>query len=174
MAATTIGEIRKDPIIRAALSLVETSETALNLERIDREVDVLQNSRTSRKLYKLALEPTSLAEAALRDLSNRARLSELKTSVYRQQASLETAFDAAAAHLTTKHRSLIQAVASNATDRKYVINKILKPLRTRIAELECGLEIIDIAIKDLDQAGFLLRNATEMMKLLIERRSQVV
>lgn len=165
---------REDAVIVRASQLYEESEKSINLERVAREVKVLHESRTSRGLYKIALEPTSLAEAAMRDMSARARLTELKASVYSQKLALEAAYDAAAAQLVTKFGDDMRGTASNAADRKHVTNRILSGLVSRIAELSSSVDNIDLIIKDLDQASFALRNATEMLKLLIERKNQIL
>ena len=173
-AKSWVSAAREDPVIVRAGQLQEESEKSINLERVSREVRVLHESRTSRKLYKIALEPTSLAEAAMRDMSARARLTELKASVYSQQLALEAAYEAAAAQLVTKYGDGLRDVATNAADRKHVTNRILSGLVSRVSELSAAVDNIDLIVKDIDQASFALRNATEMLKLLIERKNQIL
>jgi ribosomal protein S20 len=170
----SLNDIKEDPFIRKALHLRKTSEAAINLERIEEELRVLHASRTSRKLYKMALEPTRIAEAAMRDMSNRARISELKTSVHVQQKALETAYEAATDHLGTVYGQAIKEAATNATDRKFVMHKILRPLRGRLAELESTMTAIEISLKDIDQAAWSIKVASEMLKMTVERHGSVL
>lgn len=169
-----IVESRRDPVIVKAFAVKVESDSALNLERIEREIKILHESRTSRTLYKVALEPTKLAEASLRDMSCRARLSELKKEVFLQKMLLEAAFEACAAHLSTKYGEDLRQLASNATERKYLNNKVLSPLVSRIAELDATAMLLEIDMKDIDSAGFAIRNATEMMKLIYDSRGKVL
>lgn len=169
-SVVSVKSLRADPIIEKALSLVEQSESAISLERVEREMRVLHESRTSRKLYKAALEPSSLSEASLRDMSNRSRLSELKAQVYVQKNALDVALEAATAHMTTKYAAVLREVASTAGDRKYVIRKVLNPLVARIGELGATMEVLDIHIKDIDQAAWSVKVAADMLKVILERQ----
>ena len=167
-------EIRKDPLIVRAMQLKDAADAAINLERIEEEAKVLHSGRTSRKLYKIALEPTSLAEAAMRDMSNRARLSELKARVYVQKKAMENAHEQCVAHIGTKYSDFVRALASNAADRKLIYTKILKPIIQQLSEMESTLELLEIYIKDIDQAAWGLRNATDMLKLIYDTRGKAV
>lgn len=170
----SLAEIKGDAVIRKALQLKDAADSAINLERVEEEARVLHNSRTSRKLFKIALEPSSLAEAAMRDMSNRARLSELKTRVYIQKRAIEHAHEQCVAHIGTKYSDFIRSQATNAADRKMIYARILKPLIQQISEMESTLEVLEIYIKDIDQAAWGLRNATEMLKLLMDNRGKVL
>ena len=170
----TLGDVREDAVIKRAFQIKEAADEALNLERIEQEAALLHTARTSRKLYKIALEPSSLAEAAMRDMSNRARLSELKTRVYVQRSAIENAYEQCSAHVATKYSTLIRKYATNAADRKLVLNKILRPLVSATAEMDSTLNLLEIYIKDIDAAAWALRNATEMLKLLMDNRGKAV
>jgi hypothetical protein len=170
----SLAEIKADPIIQRALQLKEVADGAINLEKIEDEARILHESRTSRKLYKIALEPTSLAQATLKDMAHRARLSELKARVYVQKTAIEHANATCTAHIGTKYRKFIAQVATNAGDRKLVYTKILTPLIQQISEMESTLELLEIYIKDIDQAAWGLRNATEMLKLLMDNRGKTL
>lgn len=174
MSTTSLKEIREDPVIRRAFQIKESADTALDLEKIEREADLSHANRASRRLFKIALEPTSLAHAAMQDMANRARLSELKARIYVQKCSLMNAQEQCTAHLATRHREFLQKSGSTVADRKMVVIRILKPLVQAISEMDSTLELLEIYIKDIDSAAWALRNATEMLKLLMDNRGKVL
>jgi hypothetical protein len=170
----SIEAVRSDKVIQASKQLVIDSERALNLERIERDIRVIVESRTSKDLYKQALEPTKLLESVLKDLSCRSRLSELKANVFKQKLLLEKAYESVAGQITTVHGDWLRSLATNNPDRKHVVNKVARTLVVRIGELDCVAELLDIAIKDIDAAGYGLTNSTALMKLIYEGRGRVV
>ena len=173
-ATSTLREIREDPVILRAFQVKESADSKLDLEKIEREADLSHANRTSRRLYKIALEPTSLAQAAMQDMANRARLSELKARIYVQRCALMSAQEQCTAHLSTRHRAFLQKNGSTVADRKMVVVRILKPLVQAIAEMDSTLELLEIYIKDIDAAAWALRNATEMLKLLMDNRGKTL
>jgi hypothetical protein len=170
----TIADFKNDSVYRSAIDIVESVETTLNSERIQQELKVLHASRTSRSLYKLKLEPTSLAEAALKDMSIRGRMSEIRANIYKSKRNLDATYDAASAHLSTKYRSAIRERTSTSQERLMLTDRLLRRVVEIQASLDALLDVLDIYVKDIDQASFALRNATEMLKVLVERSSQIV
>jgi hypothetical protein len=170
----SLSEIRSDPVIKKALSIKSAADAAINLERIVAEADMLHSDRASRSLYKISLEPTKLAQASMQDMSNRARLSELKARVYVQKMAIEHAFDHCTAHISTQHRDVMRQYATNAADRKMFVNKVLNKLVESMSSMTATLDLLEIYIKDIDQSAWALRNATEMMKILMDVRGKAV
>lgn len=169
-----IKEARQDPIVQAAMGIKKSIDQSVDLEKIMEEARVLQGSRTSRKLYKIAFEPTSLSEAALRDLAARSRLSELKGTLDIHATAMNTALEKATDHVSVVYADEIQLMATNAPDRKRLVNKILAPLVAKSAEIAAANSLLELFIKDLDQASYLLRNATDNLKMIVERRVNTV
>ena len=170
----SLAEIKSDPVVKRALALKESADAAINLERIVTEADMLHSERASRKLYKISLEPTKLANASLQDMSNRARLSELKARVYVQRTAVQHAFEHCSAHISTQHRDTMKEYASNAGDRKMFLNRVLNKLVESISNMDSTLELLEIYIKDIDQSAWAIRNATDMLKLLMDNRGKAV
>ena len=170
----SLSEIRKDPIIRRALQIKEAADAAINLERFIAEADMLHSRRASRNLYKIALEPTKLALASLEDLSNRARLSEIKTRIYVQRNAILRAHKHCVSYVGTKYRDTVKEFASNAGDRKLFMDRVLNKLVSSVAEMDDALEILEIYIKDIDQSAWSITRATEMIKLLMDARGKTL
>ena len=169
-----IKEIRLDPVVASAIGIKHSVDAAIDFEKIAEEARVLQSSRTSRKLYKVALEPTSLADAAMRDMSARSRLAELKATVSVHSMAIATALEKAGDHVSVRYANEINLHATNAPDRKRLVNKILSPLVDKLAEIASTMEVLETFLKDIDQSSYQLRNATELMKLIVERRVNTV
>ena len=148
----SLSEIRSDPVVKRALTLKESADAAINLERIVSEADMLHSGRASRKLYKISLEPTK----------------------YVQRTAIQHAFEHCSAHISTQHRDTMKQYASNAGDRKMFLNRVLNKLVESISNMDSTLELLEIYIKDIDQSAWAIRNATDMLKLLMDNRGKAV
>lgn len=165
-----ITEARQDPVVQAALGIKKSIDQAVDLEKIMEEARVLQASRTSRRLYKIAFEPSSLSEATLRDLAVRSRLAELRGTLDVHHLAMTTALERCSDHVFVVFADDIQNLATNAADRKRLVNKILAPMVAKVAEIAAATSLLELFLKDLDQASYLLRNATDNLKMIVERR----
>lgn len=166
-----LEEIRADEIVKRTMEIKKSIDVSMDLEKIVDEAKVLHANRTSRKLYKIAMDADSMGIAVLMDMSVRARMSEMLAAVYVQKFALETAFEKCVSHITVVHADLIKELATNATDRKHVINKVLAPIVSKIAALTSAMEVLDIFMKDLDKAGYSMTTAKDNLRMIHERKS---
>lgn len=166
--------LRKDKYVVRLREVCEGIEGKLPVERLLKEAASLHSDRTSRALFKHAMAPTKLYEARLRDLSNRARLAEIRVGLTKQRAMLGAGLSEVKKHLLSRYGDELKAVGSTVETRRAFIDKALNFAVTLQDAIDAAIEEIDLYIKDLDQAAFGLRDAVELVKLMTERKDQVV
>lgn len=172
--AELMSTLREDKYVVRLREVCDNIGSKLPIERLLKEAESLHTDRPSRALFKHAMAPTKLYEARLKDLSNRARLSEIHVGLIKQRAILKTAASEVKKHLLARYGDDLKAVGSNSELRRAFVDKALNFSVTLQEDIEAAIEVIATYVKDLDQAAFGLRDATELVKIMTERRDQVV
>lgn len=147
-----------------------TVQTALVVDDLLKEAALLHATRKSRALHSKKLSPLLLQDAILTDLSNRSRLVELRSLLSRQIELLGTSIETIRRHIHSRYKVKIQELASTQGDRARIVDKALSTSLTLKAELVGSSEIIDLYIKDIDSASYQLRNAVDLLKMILDRR----
>ena len=150
--------------------ILSTVKTALIADDLLKEAALLHATRKSRALHSKKLSPALLQDAILTDLSNRSRLIELRSLLSRQLELAGTAIETIKRHIHSRYKTKIQEFASTQGDRARLVDKILASSLTLKAELNGASEIIDLYIKDIDSASYQLRNAVDLLKMILDRR----
>lgn len=166
-----VKAIRKDPVVARAIGIAFDVEAVMDLGKIEKELALLHTQRTSRKLYEKEATPSAIYDASLRDLSARARMSEIKARLYINMRSLDVAYESANTHVSVRFAEPIKEYASNKAARQSIVDQALKRLVKMRNESKSTDELIDLYIKDIDSAGYALRNATELVKLIADRKN---
>lgn len=163
--------IRKDPVVKKALEITDNVGALTNLIKIENEAKLLHQERTSRELYKQRPSAVDVYQASLQDLAARARVSELKANLYVNARALEIAYDQAAAHTATRFADMIREYATNKADRTAIVDTALKKIVKLREQLRSTDSLLDLYIKDIDSAGYALRNATELIKQIADHKN---
>lgn len=166
--------IRSDSYVIRLKEVCATVSSKLPIERLLKECASLHTDRSSRALFKHAMSPTALYEARLKDLSHRARLTEIRVSLTKQQSMLSASLSEVKSHLMSKYAVEIQAAGSTVEMRKAYLEKALNFAVTLLDEIDAAVAETDLYIKDIDHAAFGFRDATDLVKLMTERRDQIV
>lgn len=169
-----LNEIAEDPAFKKYQSVVKLVKGSVDPEKVKAEVLFLHKTRPSRELFREKMSPTKTSDAVLRDLSNRARMAELRGGLSGQIDVLDTTLNALKDHLLTKYAADIKEVASTADARGAFIRRVMNRGRTLKAEFESVVSLIDKLIEDIDKAGFSLTNQTKLITVVIERPGQLV
>lgn len=169
-----LQDIKEDLVFKKYQAVVATVQGSLDPEKIKAEALFLHKTRPSRELFREKMSPVKTNDAILRDLSNRARLVELRVNLALQVDLLTTTLSSLKDHLLTAFGDEIKEVASNAELRSALMHKVTARGRTLKAEYETVLALLDKLIEDIDKAGFSLRNSMELIKVLTERPGQLV
>jgi hypothetical protein len=150
--------------------IVKTVRATLIIDKILKEAEFLHQNRKSRSLHARKLSALDLQEAILNDMANRSRLTELRSLLSRQYELLGTAIETIKRHIRFHHRDDVDELAPKVGDKTALIDMILQsPLKTK-SEIAGASEVLDIYIKDIDQAGYALRNSVDLLKLILDRR----
>lgn len=155
-------------------SVISSVKAAINLSSISKEASYLHSKRETTKLYKLKLDPMTVAKANLLDLSNRARLTELRADLHKQYEIVETANARLKQGIRAQWETRLKKLASTAVQRNAIIERLCTDGVDLQAQIEATSKLLDSFIKDIDQAGFSIRNTVDLLKMLVERRDQTI
>lgn len=167
------AKLSEDPAFVALQEMTATSKRSINTERVIAEATALHTGRTSKDLYKVALQPTPIYKAIADDLSARSRIVTMKISIMREAAILERAVSKMKKHIMARYAADLK-VWSTQADRAAVIDRLLAPAKDIVEDFTSCIDVLDTITKDIDQANFSMGRSTDILKLLIERKDQVV
>lgn len=167
------AKLNEDPAFAALQEMTATAKRSINSERVIAEATTLHTGRTSKDLYKVALQPTPMYKAIADDLSARSRITTMKVSIMREAAILERAVSKMKKHITAKYPEELKSWSTQA-QRVAVIDRLLAPAKDIVDDLTSCMDILDTLTKDIDQANFSMGRSVDILKLLIERKDQVV
>jgi hypothetical protein len=162
--------LEQDSTFQKHSKLLEDLQAETSLVKIRKEAEFLHLNRPSRSLYSKEVGPNRLRKAILQDLSNRARMTELKTSLFMKRELLETSMKATRNHINSRYRSSISKFAGTQADKAKLMDKILEDGVLYLSKLTSTIEVIDMFIKDIDQAGYALKNTTDLLKMVLDRK----
>lgn len=150
------------------------------LGRIDLEADItelktLHQTRQSRVLYgnKNKYSANVLMEASLQDLSARSRMVEIRVSLSNRLAVMESAIKAFSRYIYVEY-VLNDPNYTTEAQRNNFISDVLVVWKEKVERGKIVLEMADAFIKDIDQAGYNLRNMMDCLKLLSETAGKVI
>lgn len=167
------AELKRDDTYKRYRSILRTVREGLNLEKTLKEAGYLHRNRKSRLLHEARVSPTKLQEAILVDMSNRSRMVELKALLLNEQELLKTAISHGKKHVRATYADLLVGYGSTKEAQLMVVEKVFSSGTSFLAEVDSAVEILDVFIKDIDQAGFGLRNVTETLKMVLDRKENV-
>lgn len=166
-------QLKSDDTFQRYRSILRTVRGTLDLEKQLKEASYLHKRRKSRKLFELRVSPIKLQEAILEDMSNRSRLVEIKVLLLDQQELLSTAIGLGKKHVRATYASLLSTYGTTKEAHMLVVEKVFSAGLKTLAEIDNAVAILDLLIKDIDQAGFGLRNSVDVMRMLLDRKEVV-
>lgn len=167
-------QLKADPELKALDAIVARASGSFAPEKVLREAEHLHMERKSRQLVKVTMAPTPLYTAAMQDLSTRARLIELKTGIMRMTGVINAAVKSVKVHISTKYSEELRENASTVSERNRIVERVVSDAIQCSADMASVIEVLDVYIKDLDQAGYGLRLAGDLLELAHGRRGQEV
>lgn len=153
------------------LRIRDTAMSAINIPDLLKEAEFLHANRKSRTLSSAKMSPNAVQAALVNDMANRSRLVELRAALMKTNELLSTALLGIRRHIRVSYKDALKDMASTQADRNHVLDKILGKSVKYKAQLDHAEDLIDLYIKDVDQTAFGLRNAVEILKLFLDRRS---
>lgn len=169
MSQNLLKAIRGNPNYKQFLTIIEVVRGRIDIEAATKEASALHAGRLSRSLHgEHRYSPKHIVDANMQDLSNRARLVELRVRHDKQLSNLKAAVDAMRGHILTEYSDELGDF-STADQRKSFANRVMKSSVQLQSDLEALISILDHLIKDLDQASHTMRNIVALLQMISER-----
>lgn len=166
-------KVKQDEVYLRYRNILKTVRTAVSIESVLKEGKFLHKSRKSRVLFEARVSPQKLQDALLNDMSNRSRLTELKVLLMNQQELLSTTITIGKKHVRSQYADLVQRYGSTKEAQLLVVDRIFASGNEVLAEIDNAVDILDLYIKDIDNAGYALRNVTETLRMVLDRKETV-
>jgi len=171
---SSISELKKslsvDPVVVKFTRISSVVRSAVNTETTEKEVNFLHASRKSRGLTSAKMSASILMDAIMTDMSARSRLIEIKTLVHRNQELISSALSAIKKHVMVRYQDELREAGSTKADRDAALDRIFQSATSLKSEMSSLEEQIDMVVRDIDQASFSLRNTTELLKMILDRK----
>ena len=164
------NEIKDDETVVRFLRIYETAQTSVSIPTVQREVATLHASRKSRSLTTAKITPAKLQDAILVDMYTRSRLIEIKVLVHRTSELISSALSAVKKHVLVNFSEEVRDLASTKGERDQVVDRLFQGAVKLREEMSSLSDEIDMIIKDIDQASFSLRNTTELLRMVLDRK----
>jgi hypothetical protein len=165
-----LDALKEDAKFKQYRRIVKEIERSVDIEKLTTEVNRLHAGRKSRNLHGRAPSGESLQEASLQDSSNRSRMAEIRVETFRQQSMLEEALAAIKRHVMNEYRDAFSGLRTKGERLAYVEQYLNRGISLN-AKLENFMERIDFLIRDIDQTGFALRNAINVLEIVYAKNS---
>lgn len=171
---SAIGIIRKDPQYKKFSELWTRLQRDFDVDSTVSECHALHTSRLSTQIKdsKGQFSPQMLLEASAVDLSNRSRMSFLAANLQLRLSKFKSALEAIDNYINNKYCA--EAGFRTIDERKKFCRRVLKEYIMYYEKGAAALEFVEALIKDIDQAGYNLRNMVDCLKLLSETKGKII
>lgn len=112
-------------------------------------------------------------EASLQDLAARSRMVEIRVQLSRRLALLEALISSISKHIYSNYLVIEPSLKTEAQKNNF-ISDFLAVYKEYVKKGTPIVEMADAFIKDIDQAGFSLRNMMDCLKLLSETKGKII
>lgn len=180
MSSKQLSALRKalneDEMLTEFFDKLETLVGRVNLSRLETEMKTLFAQRSSRELYKVALQPTPLYKAIGNDLRARSRITEIRVELLRTKADVQRPLDKLSNYVSVKYADYLEDVPSAKTQagRKSILRAIFAVAHEFLEDISTTIGIAELYVADIDAAGFGLTNDRAILGIMTERKDQIV
>lgn len=169
-----VQAIREDSDYKKFKTIVKTTRERLKLEADRKEAMSLHAGRISRSIYGARrFSPKTLLEAEAQEMGNRSRLVEIRVRASNELSVLDEAIKTIRGYISTEYDVDLREFGT-VEQRRAMIDRVIKSAVNLKSEGEDFLAMLDTFIKDLDQAGFKLRDCIEILKLLDSSKGKII
>lgn len=175
MTATLRNAIREDRKYLKFKKIVLEEQKKIDEQVHIDELTGLHTSRISRTLYgkRGQYSAETLMEASLQDLSVRSRMVEIRVQISLHTGMIEAAIKAISKYIYVEYL-LNDPCYVTEGQRNGFIADFLSQWTKNLEHYNAILQMADTFIKDVDQAGFNLRNMMDCLKLLSETKGKII
>ena len=169
----SLDSIKQDPVYVKYKNVLRLVKNGSDLVKIREEADFLHKKKLSRKLHEMRIAPAALQDAVANDLSNRARMVELKAFVLNQLELLSSTLSLTKKHLRVEYRDVFSAFGKTRDMQTLLLDKILSSGNEVLSQLESTNTLLDVYIKDIDQSGYAMSTIKETLILFLKAKEVV-
>lgn len=160
--------LQKDDQYAAFKNIRAHIRGGISVENVTIEIDSLFATRPSRKLSRQAITAKKLQESVAIDSSTRSRIAELRTSVSRKASAYDRAIKALKSHLLVTYASEFSALGYvTATERKELVDHILRKDIELLDKLNQCLEDTEVYLKDIDQCAYAHNHLVKTLEIIL-------
>jgi hypothetical protein len=160
----------KDDTYKKYLKIVKTIRDKIDLEDLDDEMTRLHSGRISRTLYGTTPGGDKIMKAALQDSSVRSRLAEIRVRVTKQADLLDITLKATRIHLANSFRDEVDDLRTKGERGAFFDGHLQKGV-SLLARMNSFTSRVDTIVKDIDQTGFSLKHAVDILELIYSRNN---
>lgn len=169
-----IKVIEEDKTTRRFNSNIDLLIKPLNLEKISLELEKLHSERDLRTLRQIQImrkQQESVIKATLQNQAFRSRAIELKMQIMRSKNNLDELVDNFYRYLLTKWGSKVKDLGLKTIgERDSFLKQFYSDAERWQRNVNSTLEIIDVLVDDLDQAGWAIMRIVKALELANKER----
>lgn len=163
-----IESLKEDPVYEKTKNIYKSVTGMYQEEKIVSEIDLLHSTRKARKLITSKVSPKTLQEAILIEMSNRSRLIELRSLCSRNHQLISSAREVLKKHILCTYPRILKAeYGSTIGERNNAVDSLLSRFFNLQSRIEGTINMIDLAVKDIDQSSYQFRNLIDIMKIVL-------
>lgn len=163
--------IRESKVFKRYQRILRDIVSSLDIGKIKAETRMMHAGRKSRSLNIKKLNPKDLVEANLTDVSCRSRFVEIRVSLTDSVESLKKTVKAVKRHIFVEYSDNIPY--KTRADKLMYFDRFFREAEDLLSELDHLVESLDFYVKDIDQAGFALKNAANMLEMIYTRERSI-
>lgn len=134
------------------------------------EMQKLHKTRLVRQLATALPTGKNLAEAGLKDQAVRSRCTEICMDVMANANYLSLAIANMRRHILFQYDDvLVDSGVTRVNEKKATVDNLFNTAQGRLQALNDILDVADLVIRDIDQAGYALKNSTAALELAVRR-----
>lgn len=174
MSTETLAIIRGDTRYKKFKKILMASKDKLDFEKDRQEALMLHSGLLVRTIYgKKLYSSKTLLESLSQVQANRSRLVELRVRSSIELSYVQEASKALRRYVYTTYADDLKEYRTK-DQREALFLRLTAVAEEFLSEGESHLGLLDTLIKDLDQAGFAMKNMVETFKLLDGKEGKIL
>jgi hypothetical protein len=173
----SIGKlIRRDRRVRRLRGMIKSGTYNVNIAGFIKE---LESSHTAKLTRRLSVEDvltkfqTRFLRAVLQNQANRSRFVEIKVRCFVTKERLDRHLTKLRQHLMSRYSGALRNSAGTQEERRSIVNNELAEAMELQQSIKTVMDIADLIINDVDQAGWDMKRIIDAMTLIQERGKQL-
>jgi hypothetical protein len=142
-----------------------------NPVEVEKEAKTMHAGRLVRSLDPKKMNPRTLIEANVREISYRSRFVEIRVSMTSHRTHLGQVITAVRRYLVSEYGS--ESGIKTISERKQYFDRYFREGEQIVAEIDYLLDMLDRFVQDIDQAGFALKRTQDLIEMIYVREKSI-